>query len=197
MTGSTDDTGNTSTTSAEVAARYRRLAADVTGKIERVPADRWSSQSPCEDWTARDVVGHLVDVHGMFFGLVGRTLEPGPEDVDTDPLRAWVSARDQMQRNLDDPRLAGEEFEGLTGRSTFAAAVDRFICFDLNIHGWDLARATGLEERIDPDELPRLWATAESFGDAIRSEHVCGPAVDPPADADEQSRLLAYLGRRP
>jgi len=60
------------------------------------------------DSTAR----HLIDVHGRFLGLVGRTLEPGPEDVDTNPLGAWVSARDRLQRNLDDPQLAGQEFEG-------------------------------------------------------------------------------------
>ena len=181
---------------AAVADRYRRLAAQMTDRVAAVPPDRWSAQSPCEQWTARDLVAHLVDVHGMFLGLVGRSLRPGP-DVADDPLGAWTSARDQVQADLDDPERAMEEFDGLSGRSTFAQAVGRFICFDLDIHGWDLARATGQDERIDPDELPRLWQTAESFGEAIRSERVCGPAVQVPADAPEQDRLLAFLGRRP
>lgn len=185
----------TEVSTTEVAERYRRLAAAVTAKIEQVPPDRWASQSPCAQWTAREVVRHLVDVHGMFLGLVGRRLEPGP-DVDDGPLGAWASARAQMQADLDDPALAAEEFDGISGRSTFAEAVDRFVCFDLNVHGWDLARATGLDERIDPAEVPRLWRTAESFGDAIRSDNVCGPAVAVSDDADEQTRLLAYLGRR-
>jgi uncharacterized protein (TIGR03086 family) len=180
---------------SEVSERYRRLAGAVSATIEQVPPDRWTSPSPCADWTARDVVRHLVDVHGMFFGLVGRKLDPGP-DADADPVAAWVHARDQMQAGLDDPARAGEEFDGLSGRSTFAEAVDRFVCFDLNIHRWDLARATGLDERIDPAELPRLWETADSFGDALRADNVCGPAVEVPADADEQTRLLAHLGRR-
>ena len=180
----------------DVSQRYRRLAGAVTTTIEQVPQDRWAEPSPCAGWTARDVVRHMVDVHGMFFGLVGRSLEPGP-DVETDPLGAWTSARDQMQAGLDDPAHAGQEFDGLSGRSTFAAAVDRFVCFDLNIHGWDLARATGLDERIDPAELPRLWETADSFGDALRADNVCGPPVEVPADADEQTRLLAHLGRQP
>jgi uncharacterized protein (TIGR03086 family) len=181
---------------SEVADRYRRLAAAMTRRIEQVPPDRWSNQSPCEKWTARDVVQHLVDVHGMFLGLVGRAMRPGPA-VDDDPVAAWASARDQVQADLDDPQRAAAEFDGVSGRSTFEEAVDRFVCFDLNIHGWDLARATGQDERIEPSELPRLWRTAESFGDAIRSEKVCGPAVEVPSDADEQDRLLAYLGRRP
>jgi hypothetical protein len=37
---------------------------------------------------------------------------------------------------------------------------------------------------------------AEELGDTLRSEGVCGPALEPPADADEQTRLLAFLGRR-
>jgi uncharacterized protein (TIGR03086 family) len=181
---------------SEVSERYRRLAGALTEKIEQVPSDGWSSQSPCENWTARDLVRHLVDVHGMFMGMVGRQLRPGP-DVESDPLGAWTSARDQVQSDLDDPERANTEFDGVSGRSTFAAAVDRFICFDLNIHGWDLARATGQDERIEPAELPKLWATAESFGDAIRSENVCGPPVEVPDDAPEQDRLIAFLGRHP
>ena len=181
---------------SEVSERYRRLAGALTEKIEQVPSDAWSSPSPCEKWTARDLVRHLVDVHGMFMGLVGRELQPGP-DVESDPLGAWASARDQVQADLDDPDRADAEFDGVAGRSTFAAAVDRFISFDLNIHGWDLSRATGLDERIEPAELPKLWATAESFGDAIRSENVCGPPVEVSDDASEQDRLLAFLGRHP
>jgi uncharacterized protein (TIGR03086 family) len=181
---------------AAVADRYRRLSAAMTERIANVPPDLWSAPSPCEQWTARDLVRHLVDVHGMFLGLVGRSLRPGP-DAEEDPLGAWASARDQVQGDLDDPRRAEEEFDGLSGRSTFAQAVNRFVCFDLDIHGWDLARATGQDERIDPAELPLLWQTAESFGDAIRAESVCGPAVEVPPDAPEQDRLLAFLGRQP
>lgn len=200
MTENTEKSRNAGSTgspdTAAVADRYRRLAAAMTDRVAAVPQDRWSSASPCEQWTARELVGHLVEVHGMFLGLVGRSLRPGP-DVAEDPLGAWSSARDQIQADLDDPDRAAAEFDGFSGRSTFALAVDRFVCFDLNIHGWDLARATAQDERIDPAELPRLWQTAESFGDAIRSENVCGPAVDVPADAPEQDRLLAFLGRRP
>ena len=48
---------------------------------------------------------------------------------------------------------AGTEFDGFFGRSTFAQGVDRFLCSDLVLHGWDLARATGLDETMDPAEI--------------------------------------------
>ena len=37
----------------------------------------------------------------------------------------------------------------------------------------------------------------ESLGDNLRMGGVCGPAVPVPADASEQDRLLANLGRHP
>jgi uncharacterized protein (TIGR03086 family) len=178
-----------------VADRYRRLAADLTGTIEQVPPDRWNRPSPCEGWTALDLARHIVDTHGLFQGLVGRALHPAPS-VDEDLGAAWRAARDQMQADLDDPARAGEEFDGYFGRTTFATAIGRFVCFDLQIHRWDLGRATGLDVHLDPAELPELWRTAEGFGDSLRSEGVCGAPVPVPPDADEQTRLLCHLGRR-
>jgi uncharacterized protein (TIGR03086 family) len=132
----------------------------------------------------------------MFAGFVGLTLEPGP-DVDTDPVGAWTTASGQMQRYLDDPDTATTQFQGRGGVTTLEDAVDRFVSFDLNVHGWDLAHATGLDERIDPAEIPHLWESVDAFADMIRSEGAFGPAVDPPPGASEQDRLLAHLGRDP
>jgi uncharacterized protein (TIGR03086 family) len=75
--------------------------------------------------------------------------------------------------------------------------VNQFICFDLNVHGWDLAHATGQDETIDPEELPKLWQDVEGLGDMIRSSGTCGPEVAAPQDATDQEKLLAYLGRDP
>jgi uncharacterized protein (TIGR03086 family) len=181
---------------SDISARYARLAATMTAKVEHVPDDRWDSPSPCESWVARDLVQHLVDTHGMFVGFVNLQLAPGPAAAE-DPVGAWASARDQMQARLDDPDTAQREFDGLSGPTTLEDAVNRFICFDLLIHGWDLSRAAGLDETIDPAELPNLWEDTLAFGPMIRSERTCGPEVEAPADATEQERLLAYLGREP
>ena len=55
-----------------VVDRYRRLAESMTERIEAVPEDAWANPTPCQGWTARDLVAHLVDVHGRFQRLVGR-----------------------------------------------------------------------------------------------------------------------------
>ena len=181
---------------SEVSQRYSRLADAFTSKIAAVPEDKWSSPSPCEGWTARDLVDHVVAAQGTFLGFVGRELGDIPS-VDDDPLAAWTAARSVVQADLEDPERAAAEFDGFFGRTTFEAAVDGFLCFDLVVHGWDLARAVGLDERIDPEDVARVRRQAESYGDVLRSPGAFGPAVEPPADADEQGGLLAFLGRRP
>lgn len=180
---------------SDTSERYARLSEDFAGTVAAVPADRWSSASPCEGWDARDVVRHVVDTQGMFLGLVGRELG-GIPSVDEDPRAAWDAARAVVQADLDDPRRAGTAFDGFFGRTTFAEAVDRFLCFDLVVHRWDLARATGQDERLDPGDVRWAHGATASFGEHLRGNSVCGPELTPPEGADAQTRFLAFVGRR-
>jgi uncharacterized protein (TIGR03086 family) len=184
----------------EISDRYRTLSEAFTAKVEAVPADdaRWSQPSPCPDWTARDVVGHMLDTHHLFFGFVDHHVDPGPKvDEGGGPLVAWTHIRDAMQAALDDPAVATKEFDGFFGRSRWDESVDRFINSDVLVHTWDLARALGLDDRLDAAEVARVQQVAEGFGDAMRQPGAFGPAVEPPPDADAQERLLAFLGRNP
>jgi uncharacterized protein (TIGR03086 family) len=180
----------------EIAERYRRLADRFAERIAAVPPDRWQSPSPCDGWTALDVVRHVVESHSLFLALVNRETGPLP-DVAEDPAGAWDAARAAVQADLDDPARAAAEYEGRFGRGTFAEAVDRFANTDLVVHGWDLARATGQDDRIDPEDVRRVLAATTSLDDSMRGPKTFGPPVDVPADADEQTRMLAFLGRRP
>jgi uncharacterized protein (TIGR03086 family) len=181
---------------SDIADRYRRLGDAFADKIAAVPADRWDSQTPCEGWTARDLVGHVVQTQGMFLGFIGKELG-GVPPVEDDPHAAWNAARAQVQAILDHPEQATTEFQGFAGKSTFEAAADKFLCTDLVVHGWDLARATGLDEGIDPDDAARVHRNMESMGDALRSPGAFGAEVEPPPGADDQQRMLAFLGRNP
>ena len=179
----------------EISERYGRLADAFAAKIALVPEARWSDPSPCAGWTALDVVKHVISTQGMFVGFVGREIGDLPDPVD-DPLAAWNVARSVVQRDLEDPVQANAEFEGFAGKTTFEAAVGRFLCMDLVVHGWDLARASGLDEDLDPEDIARVSEQAAAFGDMLRSPQAFGPEVVVSADADEQARLLAFLGRR-
>ncbi|CAN5135958.1 maleylpyruvate isomerase family mycothiol-dependent enzyme [soil metagenome] len=175
--------------------RFRSLAAGFAARVEAVPEDRWSDPSPCDEWTARDVVAHVVQGPGLFFGLVDRELPPGPSVVD-DPAAAWAAARDSLQAGLDDPAVAQLEFEGEMGQATFEMAINRFFCTDVLIHTWDLARATGLDERLDPEVVHDVLEGIRPMDEVLRASGAFGPKLDPPDGADEQTQLLAFLGRR-
>jgi len=181
---------------SDVSERYARLADAFAAKTAAVPDDKWTAQSPCPDWTARDVVCHVVGTQGMIIGLVGLEMGEIPSAED-DPAGAWKAARAVVQQHLDDPAQATKEFEGSMGKMTLEGAVDRFLCVDLVVHGWDLARAAGLDDHISPEDVARVRKIAEGFGDAMRSPRAFGPEVAAPAGADDQTRLMAFLGRTP
>ena len=119
------------------------------------------------------------------------------------PLGVWDVSTAAMPSVEDDPSVAGRvEDCGPPGRMSFSAAVDMTCTPDVLVHTWDLARAAGLteHEQLDADEVRRQVAAVESIPPevdaAIRASGHFGPRVDVPADADEQTRLLAFNGRR-
>jgi uncharacterized protein (TIGR03086 family) len=180
---------------ADIAARYDRLSAAFVTTVAGVPDDSWDAPTPCRDWTVLDLVDHMVANHRQFLGFVDRELDPAPP-TEHDAVAALSIARDQVLADLRDPARADETYDGVFGERTFAWAVDSFLSFDLAVHRWDLARATGQDDAIPPDQLDRLLADAQSWGDMARAPGVFGPPVEVSSDADPQTRLLAYLGRR-
>jgi uncharacterized protein (TIGR03086 family) len=108
--------------------------------------------------------------------------------VDDDPAGAWEALRDGVQGALDEERGGGE----------LQKAVGRFGIGDVLVHTWDLARAAGLDEHLDPDEVHRLLQALSAVDlQSIRDEGQMGPAIAVPETADEQTRLLAITGRQP
>ena len=176
------------------ADRYRTIAAGFSARVDAVAPDEWDNPAPCEGWRARDVVGHLVDwLPGIF---LRDGWERGPS-VEEDPVAAWHALDDALQGALDDPAAATTELDLPPGRMTLLQAADMICTSDVLIHTWDLARATGLDERLPHDEVSSMLAGIQPMDEALRSSGHYGPKVEVPADADEQTRLLAFLGRHP
>lgn len=178
----------------EISERFRRVADGFTARANAVTADGWERPSPCEGWNARDVLAHLIGAAGMFLGRVGVEL-PAGASPDDDPVGAWETARDAVQAALDDPAIATREFESAMGTSTLEATIGRFGIGDVLVHTWDLARAAGLDERLDADEVHRLLLAMEPNDAMMRQGTAFGPRIDTPEDADEQTKLLAFTGR--
>jgi uncharacterized protein (TIGR03086 family) len=180
----------------DITERYTRIASQFTDRVRQVPSDSWNVDSPCAGWTARDIVGHLVEwipgffvAHGVAFGAV--------PSVDVDPVGAWIAVDQALSAALADPTQAARTIESPLGSQSLAETVDMIVVGDVFIHTWDLARATGLDESLDADQVQRMLESMGSIPDEVlRSGGMFGPRVDVADDADDQTKLLGFVGRQ-
>ena len=181
----------------ETAERYRRVAGTFTDIARRVPVDAWENPAPCDGWVARDVVGHMVEWMPAFLADAPMELRDGPT-VAEDPVGAWCALSDSLQAALDDRRVASREFtHEHVGTNTIEHAIATFFLGDILVHTWDLARAAALDVTLDAAEVHALLAGMEGMDEALRASGHYGPRVEVSADADEQTRLIAFTGRYP
>jgi uncharacterized protein (TIGR03086 family) len=189
MSGSsTDDT----------ATRYRRVAGVFTQRVEAVPAGSWACPSPCQGWLARDVVLHLVEWVPAFFADGGGPALPAAPPPEANRAGAWRALDTAIQAVLDNPDLAASQVDHpRVGRRRFDEAIGQFVLPDVFIHTWDLSRATGQDETLEPTMVHELLVGMEPLDEMLRASGQYGPRVEVPSGADEQTRLIAFTGRRP
>jgi uncharacterized protein (TIGR03086 family) len=171
--------------------------AAVAGGFGRLVAQTrdWAAPAPVDGWTARDVVEHLVDWFPRFLAGGGIELPAGPSVAD-DPTSAWQHHADAVQALIEE---RGEESftHPHAGSHRLADAVDRFYTSDVFMHSWDLARAGGLDPRLDEDFAHQLLEGMRPLDRVLRDSGQYGPAVPVPDDAPVADRLMGFVGRDP
>lgn len=175
----------------EIAERFRRRADAFEALIASTPPERWDSPSPCDGWLARDIVAHVVG----FFGeelrkRAGVAPAPSASTAD-DPAAAFRGIRQAVQRVLDDPATPAD----------LVTYLDNALSFDLPQHWWDLAKATGQDATMDPQEVEFLWTALSLMEPSwwkwqVDNGHYAR-AVPVPEDAPLQDRVLGLIGRNP
>ena len=186
-------TSNDKTVTNQTAERFADRAG-AFGDILDATGGQWTAPTPCEGWTVRDVVAHVIETERDFIEKQGLDVGPAPL---TDPVQAWRTHSAHLIAVLGQDGVAERDYDGYFGRTTIGDTIADFYGWDLMIHGWDVARATGQEWHISEEEAARLEATAIGWGEALYSEGVCAPALSVPDDATGTDRLLAMLGRDP
>jgi uncharacterized protein (TIGR03086 family) len=180
------------------ADEHRHIAGAFTTTVEGTNPAAWDNPAPPEGWVARDVVRHLVEWFPAFLeGSTGITLPAGPS-VDDDPVGAWRTQTDAVQALLDDPVTAEREHDlPHIGTMTLGQAIAMIYTGDVFLHRWDLARATGQDETLDPVRCAEMLEGMRPMEAALRESGHYGPRVDVPDGADVQTQLLAFTGRNP
>ncbi|MDN3241706.1 TIGR03086 family metal-binding protein [Glycomyces tritici] len=179
---------------ADPSGRLAHDAAYFTALVESASADDWSRPSPVPEWTALDVVKHLIEWPRDF--LKGAGIELGPLDIDADPVAAWKRHVAQVQAIVDEP--AGRVLSNPnTGDKPVEEAIDQFYTADIWMHSWDLAKALGREPELGEERCRTALAGMQPIDQMLRDSGQFGPAVPVADDASPQDKLAAFVGRDP
>ena len=179
---------------SEVAERYGRIAADFDRRIHGIDTSEWSRRSPCTEWRVGDVVAHVVSVHRHVAAGLDASAPPPPA-ADADLVAGWRAATAEVRAVLADPERASAPVTGRFAPMPLHDVIGRLLCSDTLVHSWDVARATGQDERLDAAGVTYAFAMLLPNDEAIRGPGSFGPKIEPPPGADEQTRFLCFLGR--
>jgi uncharacterized protein (TIGR03086 family) len=171
---------------------WRVVADKWTDVYASVGDDQWDIQTPCVEWTVRQLVDHNLQWQARGGGLLGADTAAGDD---------WETIRQAYAALLSDPaNLEGTvpEFAGIP-----KAELAAFMIGDLLIHSWDLARSIGADETLPPTAVEATMAGLQHVPPELLRGHnplgmpMMGPAAPMSDDASIQDRMLAFSGRRP
>jgi uncharacterized protein (TIGR03086 family) len=178
--------------SQEVIARLTSLANGFDARVQAAPADSWGNAAPCDGWTATDVVAHIANnMNGMAATLTGG--EAAAFDA-ADPVGSWNGARDRMLAAANSCDLS-TNVPGPMGPMPAEQMIGRFMCMDILVHTWDLARAVGGDESLPEDVVAASYSGLKPMDAMIRQPGIFGPKIESAPGADLQTEFLNFLGR--
>jgi uncharacterized protein (TIGR03086 family) len=181
---------------SESSERYQRIADGFAARVAGIgDASAWTAATPCTEWTVRDLVGHVVSVHRQVVAGLDASAPPAPA-TDADLAGAWNEVTAEIRAALADPRRASAPVSGRFAPMPLEDLIGRLLCSDTLVHTWDLSRATGQDEQLDPAGITYAFTMLQPADEAIRGPGSFGPKIEPPPGADERTRFLCFLGRR-
>ena len=188
----------------EARSALARARAEFETRLALVGDDDWDLPTPCEGWSVRDLTGHLVGG-----GRMSEMLLSGAEKDDAlqrlfaleitgDPKDAFRDATDAQAAAFDAPG-AGDALCHHPMRDMPGSEFIWMRIRDTTVHAWDLARALGADDTLDPELVATLWTQVEPLAPFLGASGMFGTGASGELSeaATTQQRLLDALGRRP
>ena len=182
-------------------AELHRRALDATrGRVAAIESSQMAWATPNDDWDVRALLNHVISGNLWAAELAaGATIEQVGDRLDgdiigDDPLSAYDRSAEAAAAAFEAPGALEAPCAvsyGPVPGSVYAE--HRFI--DVLIHGWDLAKATGQDTRIDPTLTAASLKVLAPQIDVLQASGAFGTPIQVGPDADPQTRLLGLLGR--
>jgi len=177
----------------EEVVRHRRACDGFSSVAQAVAPDSWSVPTPCTEWTARDVVEHVIGFHEF---LLLRPLGVRARRPRDDPAARWSATSLALFTALTTEGVLDRATELPGGGESTPRTMIGALTTDVLVHTWDLARAVGQTAALDEELCARAYAAARA-SEFRRHEAMIGPEVPISADAAIVERLVAFYGRDP
>jgi uncharacterized protein (TIGR03086 family) len=179
---------------------YQRAMEGFAARVHAVDEGCWTLPTPCQEWDVRVLVNHIVGENLWAPPLfAGRTVAEVGDVFDgdllgDDPVGAFDDSADKALAAVREPgamdRIVHLSFGDVPG-----SEYTMQLFADLLVHSWDLARATGGDDRLDPELVAACAGWFAEYEDAYRAAGAVGARPEVPPDAGPQTRLLAAFGR--
>ncbi|MBV9871689.1 MAG: TIGR03086 family protein [Frankiaceae bacterium] len=174
--------------SADLLDLYRKSSEWTGSKVAGITD--LDAPTPCEEWTARDVLNHIVETQHYFVAAASGqdVAPPGKAPVNSignDPATDLSKAQAAVVETFSPDGVIEK-----TGPSLGIAFCDQLI------HGWDLAKASGQDATMPEGLAQAAYDFIHGkFGD--QRAQFFKDEVPVGEDATPQQRLLGYTGRNP
>jgi uncharacterized protein (TIGR03086 family) len=163
----------------------------------------WDRKTPCDGWTARDVAGHVIGAVRVTDAYArGKTpnmklLGDLRKTAGADPYATFAKVRDSTLEALDHSGVLAKRETTWFGEQSIDDFI-RMMTADIVVHTWDLARSAKVDERLDAGLCKLGLAVYKPFpAAAIRQPGMFAAEIKSEKDADPQTKLLNFAGRRP
>jgi uncharacterized protein (TIGR03086 family) len=174
-------------------------------RLRAVTTDDWQRPTPCDGWTVRDLVLHVVSGDHMSAALLhGATREEATAirrtvDLGDDAVAVFDTNADEIAAAFAEPGALQRSCAHPSGMTIPGAQLLGFRIGDYALHGWDLARAIGADETLDLNVVQAIWTALQPMAPVMGNSGVfgTGPSGQIADDAPLQLRLLDLTGRRP
>jgi uncharacterized protein (TIGR03086 family) len=174
---------------------YRRATAQAVTVVEAVEPAQLSLPTPCTEWTVQDLVDHLVAGTDYLVAAMEGRAPVAPAGTTPADFRRGVDA---VLAGVAKPGALDRVCQSPLGFEWPVSQAVAGTFMDVLIHTWDLARATGQDETLDPALVEACVAMfLPDMPVRGRAAGILGPEVPVEPDASAQDHLLGAMGRRP
>ena len=179
---------------------YSRSIDSTLRFVDEIIDDRLTNPTPCAEWNVRDVVNHLVYENRWAVELFdGKTIEEVGDAfegdlVGEDPRGVYRESSSTVKDILSHSASMSATCHISSGPVSGAEyACQLFL--DTLIHGWDIAVGSKQDANLDDYLVEMCTPLAQAIADNDGFRSAFKAATDGTSSGNQQTRLLALLGR--